>query len=210
MNKKTDIPLLLIICMYLTLLCLEPLIDIQNQFISTHFLTFVLTMLLFIVFSNPFVQSRAEIKNIKEDKKFAVKLAIALVLSATMLFVRMIIPLCLIVEDNLTSRPTIPKLFSIVVKTLIYAMVEEMVFSYGFRRFFNEIELQKCITWPVICLSFALVHFIGRDFIVLDFFFIAVMRLVFLAIYNFYPSITLIGFVHFGSNIVNAILVEVL
>ena len=89
-------------------------------------------------------------------------------------------------------------------------MVEEMVFNYGFRKLFNEIELKKYISWPMICLSFALVHFIGRDFIVLDFFFIAVMRLMFLAIYNLYPSITLISSIHFGTNIVNALLIDML
>lgn len=210
MNQKTDTPLLLIICMYLTLLCIEPLIKIQNQFISTHFLTCVLTIIFFMVFSNPFVQSKTEIKSIKENKNFFVRLAIALALSAIILFVRMIIPLCFILEDNLESRLTIPKFLFIMSKTFIYAMVEEMVFNYGFRKLFNEIELKKYIARPIICLSFALVHFIGRDFIVLDFFFIAVMRLMFLAIYNLYPSITLISSIHFGTNIVNAILVDIL
>lgn len=210
MNQKTDTPLLLIICMYLTLLCIEPLIKIQNQFISTHFLTCVLTILLFMGFSNPFVQSKTEIKSIKENKNFFVRLTIALALSAIILFVRMIIPLCFILEDNLASRLTITKFLFIMSKTFIYAMVEEMVFNYGFRKLFNEIELKKYIAWPIICQSFALVHFIGRDFIVLDFFFIAVMRLMFLAIYNLYPSITLISSIHFGTNIVNAILVDIL
>lgn len=210
MNQKTDTSLLLIICMHLTLLCLEPLIKTPNQLITTHFLTCVLTILLFMGFSNPFVQSKTEIKSIKENKNFFVRLTIALALSAIILFVRMIIPLCFILEDNLASRLTIPKFLFIIFKTFTYAMTEEIVFSYGLDKLFKEKEIPKYISWPIICLSFSLVHFIGRDFIVLDFFFIAVMRLMFLAIYNLYPSITLISSIHFGTNIVNAILVDIL
>lgn len=210
MKQKADISLLAIICVFLVLLCLEPLIKIPNHIIPTHFLTCVLTILLFMGFSNPFEQSTKEIREIQKNGNLAVRLTIALVLSFLLLFVRLAIPLYFIIEENLTYNNTNLVLLSLIIKTYIYAMSEEMIFSYGLGKLFKEIKLPKYISWPIICIIFASAHFIGKKFVALDFIVIAVIRLLFLTIFNLFPSIILISSVHFGTNIVNALLIDML
>ena len=161
-------------------------------------------------FSNPFEQSTKEIREIQKNGNLAVRLTIALVLSFLLLFVRLAIPLYFIIEENLTYNNTNLVLLSLIIKTYIYAMSEEMIFSYGLGKLFKEIKLPKYISWPIICIIFASAHFIGKKFVALDFIVIAVIRLLFLTIFNLFPSIILISSVHFGTNIVNALLIDML
>jgi len=210
MNQKADIPLLSIICIYLAFLCLEPLIKIPNKFIPTHLLSCILTTVLFVAYSNPFVWSSKEIKTRKENKSVTPKLVMSLILSTMILAIRMFIPLFFILEDKLTLELTTAEIIFITFKTFLYAMLEEMIFSYGLGKLFKEIKLPKYISWPIICIIFASAHFIGKEFFALDFIVIAVIRLLFLTIFNLFPSIILISFVHFGTNIVNVLMIDML
>ena len=200
MNYRINKKLLLLVCLSMLLLILSCLL--AGVIKNSYFFCSGLIIILFLLLDNPFAWKNESL--LKE--KHTVIDVVCLAFICVYFLLRITVPFYFIYRENFTFSYLI--VFEIAVVTFVEALGEEILFKAGVYRLLLGLKLNRFVTMLIVSIVFALGHFISSPFVILEFVVIFLIQMMLLFLFNRFPSIWLLSFIHFALNFGNKLLAE--